>query len=1203
MHWMFNPGHYEIHYTFAVEEETNPQAVKEQPDVALAQKKKKKKYFAHIKTSTNGTKFHHMPFQIDTAATVNTIGKSTLTSHFPDVKIRKSKILISPYGNSKLIQPVGEVDLLCERNKQYFYLTFIVVADEQMKNKPALLSGEDCENMGIVKIKADEVHAVNDKELKPDDIVAKTAETQPAEIIPSDDNKESCVENKSVAGERKVKITNDSKSRFPLRRPLQKDRDRMPKRVKFNMPTNRALNKEDITKHFKGNFEGIGKLGPPVKLKLKPNVTPVQMPIHRVPISKRLKEKLALKKLEEAGFIERVKEPTEWCSNILCRESTKKFRVCVDPSQTINKAIERPVFQMPTLKEQLHKLKKAKVFSVIDVKDGFFHVPLDHASSFLTTMHTSYGRYRWLVLPNGISSAPEEFQMRLLQVLEGLSGIIVIADDILVFGSGDTEEEAEADHDRNLVALMERAEEMNLKFNKEKFQFKKKEVKYVGHILTANGIKADPEKVKAVSEMKAPSDVAGVRRFIGMINFLSPYCENLSTTIRPLTELTKAGMVFNWSQNHDKAFEDTKRIITEAPVLQYFDLEKPVVLQVDASKDGLGGALMQPNDDGRLQPISYTSCSLNKTEKNYSQIEKECLAICNAFQKYDQWLYGKKQVTVHTDHQPLETIFKKSLNKAPARLQKMMMNLQRYQFKVEYKKGTSLHIADTLSRSFLSSGTCESEQFEVFRIDVEHSYQTNHPHFRQSTQEKLQQETQRDPTLSKLMNVLLKGWPMSKSELPTELCTYWNYRDELTVNGGMIYKGDMVLVPNSMIKGMLEKLHKHHFGAASTIRLARDVFFWPGMRSDIADMCSSCADCAKFSKATPKEPMKSLPIPTLPWQIVSQDLFEWEGKTFLVTVCHFSDWLEVDELESIDSDAVIKCTKAHFGRFGVPQICHTDNGSQFISDDYHKKFAAAYGFKHTRSSPYHSKGNGRAEAAVKVCKTMLKKCDDIQAALLNYRNTPQLGHSYSPAQRLLNHRTRTLLPTSNKLLQSKVVDAERVTSEIIQKRETSKRVYDRTAGRELEPLTVGSHAYVKPPPSKRGKEWAFGQVVRDEGNRSYTIRTPISSVRRNRCQLTPAAPPRHPIQPVVIRASTPQQIDYPRTPVVEQSVSKRTYAAVTKDNHMSNNVPTTPGRDTDAATPEPTTVATPPVVASTSSHGRPVRVKNLPKKFTGFVME
>ena len=145
--------------------------------------------------------------------------------------------------------------------------------------------------------------------------------------------------------------------------------------------------------------------------------------------------------------------------------------------------------------------------------------------------------------------------MRLLQVLEGLSGILVIADDILVFGSGDTYEEAEADHDKNMISLMERAEEVNLKFNLGKLQFKKKEVKYVGHILTADGIKADPEKVKAVKEMEAPSDVAGVRRFIGMINFLSPYCENLSSKMRPLTELTKKGMSFVWSERHESAFK------------------------------------------------------------------------------------------------------------------------------------------------------------------------------------------------------------------------------------------------------------------------------------------------------------------------------------------------------------------------------------------------------------------------------------------------------------------------------------------------------------------------------------------------------------------------------------------------------------------------------------------------------------------------
>ena len=137
--------------------------------------------------------------------------------------------------------------------------------------------------------------------------------------------------------------------------------------------------------------------------------------------------------------------------------------------------------------------------------------------------------------------------------------------------------------------------------------------------------------------MEAPTDVAGVRRFVGMLNFLSPFCENLSSTIRPLTELTKKGMVFSWAERQENAFKEAKKLITESPVLKYFDLDQSVVLQVDASKSGLGGVLMQPNDEGKLQPVSYTSCSLNKSEQNYSQLEKECLAICNAFNKYDQW--------------------------------------------------------------------------------------------------------------------------------------------------------------------------------------------------------------------------------------------------------------------------------------------------------------------------------------------------------------------------------------------------------------------------------------------------------------------------------------------------------------------------------------------------------------------------------------
>ena len=183
------------------------------------------------------------------------------------------------------------------------------------------------------------------------------------------------------------------------------------------------LTKETLAEHYRDVFTSVGCLQPPVSFKVKDDVVPVQMSIHRVPLSKWEKEKTAIDHYVEEGVLEKVNKPTPWCSNILCRDTANKFRVFIDPSQTIIKAIERPIYQMPKLNEHQHKPGNAKCFTVIDVKDRFLHIPLDENSSKMTTMHTTYGRYRWRRLPFGINSAPEELQMRLMGTLEELDGI------------------------------------------------------------------------------------------------------------------------------------------------------------------------------------------------------------------------------------------------------------------------------------------------------------------------------------------------------------------------------------------------------------------------------------------------------------------------------------------------------------------------------------------------------------------------------------------------------------------------------------------------------------------------------------------------------------------------------------------------------------------------------------------------------------
>ena len=242
----------------------------------------------------------------------------------------------------------------------------------------------------------------------------------------------------------------------------------------------------------------------------------------------------------------------------------------------------------------------------------------------------------------------------------------------------------------------------------------------MGHVLSEQGAEADTGKVRAISEMPVPNDKQGVMRFCGMVNYLNHFCPNLSDVIKPLFDLTKQDRDFVWTDVHEEAFKKAKQLISSSPCLAYFDVNKPITIQADASQYGLGAALLQPNESGHLQPVAYTSCKLRPNEELWAQIEKECLAIVAACDKWDQWIYGR-EVAVQSDHQPLETIFKKPLHAAPRRLQKMMMRLQRYRVRVTYKKGTSLLLADTLSRSSLpTSNDSKQTNFEVFRFEIDH---------------------------------------------------------------------------------------------------------------------------------------------------------------------------------------------------------------------------------------------------------------------------------------------------------------------------------------------------------------------------------------------------------------------------------------------------------------------------------------------------
>lgn len=324
--------------------------------------------------------------------------------------------------------------------------------------------------------------------------------------------------------------------------------------------------------------------------------------------------------------------------------------------------------------------------------------------------------------PFGISSAPEEFQCRLHDVLCCIEGVINIADDITVIGHGASLAEALVDHDRTVLELLEHLSEHNLRLNSEKVKFKTDTAPFMGHVLTPEGLELSAEIISAILDMPHLEDKAATRRFIGTINYLSKFWPHLSE----VRDLTHNNQAFIWADQHTEAFTKAKDLVAKAPWLRYFDVRSSVVLQVDASEYGLGAALLQPTSsssnlaDIQWQPVAFSSSSLTPTEQHYAQIEKEALATDRGFHKFNQFLFGKSDITVQSDRKPLETIFKKPLASAPRRLQSMMLSLQRYSFCVEYYKGVSLHIADTLSQAPLSTTSHKQMHDEfVYRTELE----------------------------------------------------------------------------------------------------------------------------------------------------------------------------------------------------------------------------------------------------------------------------------------------------------------------------------------------------------------------------------------------------------------------------------------------------------------------------------------------------
>lgn len=863
------------------------------------------------------------------------------------------------------------------------------------------------------------------------------------------------------------------------------------------------LTKDQLLRDYHDVFnDPIESVPGEIHFELDPDVTPVQCAPRNVPVALKARVKEELDRHVKVGNIAPVTEPTAWISNMVTVAKPEKIRICIDP-KPLNQALLRSHYHMPTLEDVLYKLPKARLFTLADARDAFLQCKLDDASSRLTTFWTPWGRMRWLKLPFGVSVAPEIYQRKQHELLSGLAGIEPIADDILVVGCGDTDAEAELDHDKNLSALMERCRAVGLRLSERKLQFKLKAVHFHGHILSSEGLKIDPEKTRAVLEMPTPADVKAVQRFIGFVTYLAKFLPKLSEVCEPLRRLLDKDVMWHWLPKHEDAVREVKQMVTSTPVLKYYDITKPVTIQSDASMTGLGGCLLQ----GR-QPVAFASRALTQTEQNYAQIEKECLSIVFACQRFHQYLYGREAITAETDHKPLITIFKKPLLSAPKRLQGMLLQLQSYNLDVVYKPGPEMYVSDTLSRAtppchgsdtpYIQHAVCavDSTQAEYSQLDQAQHLDVTAFRFRQ-----IVQHTETDDVLQELASVILSGWPDFKEDTPLAVREYWPFRDELSVQDGVLYRGQCVVIPKAMRSELLKRIHTSHIGGEACYRRARDTLFWPNMRAEIRDFVANCSACNEYARVQQKESMMSHDIPVRPWQAVSMDVFSYAGKDYLIIVDQYSDFWEIDHLPDLSADTLITRCKAQFARYGQPDRVISDNGPQFACERF-RRFAASWGFAHVTSSPRHPQSNGKAESAVKIVKSLCKRAKldgtDTWLAILHWRNTPTEGLDSSPAQRLMARRLKTSLPVADSLLLPRVVDG--VAEKLRWKRRIAKSFYD-TAARDLPELNVGDHIRMRPLPGDRTGRWRLGQCLQRVAPRSFVVDVDGTLYRRNRVDL------------------------------------------------------------------------------------------------------
>jgi transposase InsO family protein len=820
------------------------------------------------------------------------------------------------------------------------------------------------------------------------------------------------------------------------------------------------------------NYDGLTNFK--AHIRVKPDAKPVFLKARRVPYALKDMVEAELDKLEKNKVIVKT-DYSEWASPVVVvPKSDHTVRICGDYKVSINSVVDDEQYNLPTTQDLYHELAGSKVFTKLDLSHAYAQLEVESESQKYLTINTHKGLYRYTKLPYGVKSSPKIFQRVMDQILQGIPKCVCKQDDILI--GGDTEHE----NLELLTRVLGKLADENVHLKLAKCDFLKPKVVYLGLEFSKDGLRPVESKVEAVKQAPVPENVSQLRSFLGMVQYYHQFLPNLATYLEPLHNLLKKSVIWKWSAECQKAFDFCKDALTSDSLLVHYDSKKKLKLACDASSYGVGAVLSHELENGEERPIAYASRTINKTERNYSQIEREALALIFGVKKFHDYIYGRKLVLV-TDHKPLLAIFGEKSQVptlAAARMQRWALILTAYDYTIEFRKSEAHANCDALSRlpnpkpstAGMDNGTyCVNlidEGFPLLATEIAKATKVN-------------------PTLVKVYQYIMSGWPGHCPD--DDLMVYFKKKEELSCEQGCILWGQRVVIPPKFKKRMLDELHWQHPGICSMKALARSYVWWPNIDNDIESMVHGCTVCQNTRQTPAKVPLHPWKWPTRPFQRVHVDFCESDKQCYLILIDSHSKWVDVKPMSSTTAEKTIDELRLIFAEHGLPESLVSDNGPPFTSAVF-SEFLEKNGIRQILVAPYHAASNGAAERAVKLFKEAFTKqvIEGVRSMslkhrianfLFKYRSTPHSTTGVSPAELMTKRQFRTRMSLVKPNL-----------SDHVEKRQASQKLqYDKS--KVDRGFDVGDIVRVKNLRAQsRTERWHTGSIIGVQGPRNYLVK-------------------------------------------------------------------------------------------------------------------